>query len=167
MEEYRDIIEQLIRYSNVYAAVYSKEMHHGTDIPFSYAQIQVVEYLLENEDLNQNMNTIATRLGITNSTFSKLASRLVKKGLLQKYHAEGNRKDVIIRVTETGRRVYDEYSRHILKHHFSLMFEQARDIPREWLPHFARMLGAGLPREMPQRKETKPVLIPIDESKRD
>ena len=38
MGEYRDIVEQLIKYCNVYAAVYKKEEFMGTDIPISYAQ---------------------------------------------------------------------------------------------------------------------------------
>lgn len=55
MGEYRDIVEQLIKYCNVYAAVYKKEEFMGTDIPISYAQIQIIEYLLENEELHLNM----------------------------------------------------------------------------------------------------------------
>ncbi len=34
MGEYRDIVEQLIKYCNVYAAVYKKEEFMGTDIRF-------------------------------------------------------------------------------------------------------------------------------------
>jgi DNA-binding MarR family transcriptional regulator len=65
-----------MRYCNIYAGVYKKEMTHGTNVSFSYAQIQVLEYLLENEELNQNMSCIATRLGITFSTFSKVVNKL-------------------------------------------------------------------------------------------
>lgn len=160
MGECRDIVEQLMKYCNVYASVYTKEMMHGSDIPFSFAQIQVVEYLLENEDMNQNMISIATRLGITYSTFSKLVSRLVKKGMLKKFHVQGNRKDVVVRVTPTGRRVYNEYAEYIVHCHFGKMFDAAKDIPREYLPHFARMLCAGLP-QTEAAEQDKPVLIPI------
>lgn len=160
MGEYRGLIEQLIQYCNLYAARYKKELPHGSDIPFSYAQIQVVEYLLENEDLNLNMHGIATRLGITDSTFSKLVSRLVEKELLQKYHIEGNRKDVVIRVTETGRRVYDDYVQFILKNHFQAMFDAAKSIPKGYIDQFTAMLGAGLQTgTKPNHK--KPRLVPV------
>ena len=72
MGEYRDIVEQLIKYCNVYAAVYKKEEFMGTDIQISYAQIQIIEYLLENEELHLNMKQLAAKLGITTSNFSKL-----------------------------------------------------------------------------------------------
>lgn len=109
MGEYRDIVEQLIKYCNVYAAVYKKEEFMGTDIPISYAQIQIIEYLLENEELHLNMKQLAAKLGITTSNFSKLVNKLESKGLLQKYHAANNRKEVIIQVTEYGKKVYADY----------------------------------------------------------
>lgn len=161
MGEYREVIEQLIKYCNIYAAVYHRELPHGTDTQFSFAQIQVVEYLLENEDLNQNMHAIASRLGITDSTFSKLVSRLVKKNMLQKFHVEGNRKNIIIRVTEEGKRVYADYVRYIVKHHFGPMFQAGSTIPREALPDVAAMLGAGLPGTIAQPAGAGQKLIPL------
>ena len=41
MGEYRDIVEQLIKYCNVYAAVYKKEEFMGTDIPLSLIHISL------------------------------------------------------------------------------------------------------------------------------
>lgn len=139
MGEYRDIVEQLIKYCNVYAAVYKKEEFMGTDIPISYAQIQIIEYLLENEELHLNMKQLAAKLGITTSNFSKLVNKLESKGLLQKYHAANNRKEVIIQVTEYGKKVYADYSEYIYRNHFKQMFEAAKDIPKEYLPLFAGM----------------------------
>ncbi len=164
MGEYRDVLEQLIKYCNVYASIYNKEILRAEDVSFSFAQIQVVEYLLENEELNQNMMTIAARLGITSSTFSKLVARLVKKGMLKKFHMQGNRKDIVVRVTPMGQRVYDAYAARVVERHFGRMFGAAKDIPREYLPLFAQMLGAGLPRvvETPADEE-KRVLIPVRE----
>ena len=45
MGEYREFVEQLIKYCNYYAASYKKERCYGTEIPISFAQIQIVEYL--------------------------------------------------------------------------------------------------------------------------
>ena len=72
MGENREIVEALIRYCNIYASVYRTEKmtYHG--ITYSYAQIQVLEYLLENEERNENMSAIALRLGITRSTLYAL-----------------------------------------------------------------------------------------------
>ena len=109
-------------------------------IPRTYAQIQIIEYLLENEELHLNMKQLAAKLGITTSNFSKLVNKLESKGLLQKYHAANNRKEVIIQVTEYGKKVYADYSEYIYRNHFKQMFEAAKDIPKEYLPLFAGML---------------------------
>ena len=65
MGEHRDVVEALIHYCNIYAGVYRIEKMEFLGITYSYAQIQVLEYLLENEERNENMSSIAHRLGIT------------------------------------------------------------------------------------------------------
>jgi len=162
MGDYRCIVEKLIKYCNVYASVYNREMDYGAEVEFSFSQIQVVEYLLENEDMHQNMSEIASRLGITLSTFSKLVNRLVKKGFLEKFHTTDNHKAVIVRVTDFGREVYLQYSTVILKYHFSKMFQTADEIPKEYIPKIAEMLDAGI--LLPENTVCKkpPVLIPIE-----
>ena len=159
MGEYRDVVESLIRYCNVYASVYKKEKSYGTEVEFSFSQIQVLEYLLENEEMNQNMSCIATRLGITFSTFSKVVNKLESKGLLEKYYLEGNKKNIVIRVSDLGRKVYQTYSEEILKNHFAVMFDILKDIPKEYLPVFAKALGKKFDCAEPEA-EKKPVLIP-------
>lgn len=93
MGKNRAFVEKFIRYANTYAAVYKKEALYGTDIPISFEQVQVLEYLLENEQLNQNMSMIASRLGITPSNFTRIVNKLSGKNLLEKYYVEGNRKN--------------------------------------------------------------------------
>ena len=90
--EYREVVEALIRYCNIYAAAYKLEKMEFRGVTYSYAQIQVLEYLLENEDGDENMSAVAGRLGITRSNFTKIAGRLVQKGLLEKRYMPGSRK---------------------------------------------------------------------------
>lgn len=161
MGEYRDVLEKLIHYCNVYAAVYKKEMPPIEGVSFSLSQIQVVEYLLENEELNQNMSTIALRLGITFSTFSKMVNKLEEKGLLEKFYLEGNKKNIVIHVSDLGKRVYAAYVNSIMEHHFGHMFEVLQQIPHESLELFAKALANPFPDlENAESAEDKPVLIP-------
>ena len=141
--EYRDIIEKLIRFSNEYSGVLHKKQFLGTDVAISYAQIQVVEYILENESLMQNMSRIAYRLGISYSTFSKLANSLVEMGLLQKFNISGNRKDIIIQATEYGKEQYIKYSIFTNETWFKRIAEAGEAIPKEYLPHVTAMLDAA------------------------
>ena len=160
MGEYREVVEKLIHYCNVYAADYKREMHCSCGVEYSHAQIQVVEYLLENEDLNENMSSIATRLGITFSTFSKMVNKLEQKGLLEKFFLEGNKKNIVVRVSALGRQVYEDYARMMLESHYAPMFEKLQMIPAEYREMFAQALAepfAGASSE----EESAPVLIQV------
>lgn len=163
MGDYRELLEKLIHYCNQYANSYKEEQDYGLAEPFSFAQIQVLEYLLENEELNQNMSTISTRLGVSLSAFSKMVNRLVSKGLLEKYYIEGNRKNIVVRVSPKGRELYSAYAKRILEAHFSHMFDVLKGIPPEYVAQFARALERPFSvyrQEQPAEKE--PVLIPCD-----
>ncbi len=160
MGKNRFFVEKMIQFANMYAAVYKKEELYGTEIPISFEQVQVLEYLLENEQLNQNMAMIAQRLGITPSNFTRIVNKLVKKGLLEKYYMEGNRKNIIIRVTDSGRELYQTYSRYISENIFSGLFEASEEISEEVL----HKIGEGMDRSLRKQKEQgqKTRLIPVE-----
>jgi len=145
MGENREVVEALIHYCNIYAGVYRIEKMHFRGITYSYAQIQVLEYLLENEERNENMSLIAQRLGITRSNFTKIVTRLCKKGLVEKVRVPGSRRDLNVIVNELGRELYEDYSKGILKRHFEPMFRdleklspEARSCVRDALFHAMR-----------------------------
>lgn len=159
MGEYRDVVEKLIHYCNVYASIYKKECITKTGVTFSFSQIQVLEYLLENEERNENMSIIAARLGIALSSFSKLVSALEKKGLLEKFNLEGNKKNIVVRATAKGKEVYAAYSEEVYRNHFSHMFEILDQLPRECLPIVAEALAQPM-RHRTYSMPATPVLIP-------
>ena len=132
MEKYRGVVEALIHYCNIYAAAYRTEKMEFLGVTYSYAQIQVLEYLLENEERNENMSSIAARLGITRSNFTKIVNRLVAKGLVEKEHISGTRKDLKLTVNALGRELYDAYSQEILRWHFSPMFHELDHVPDKY-----------------------------------
>ena len=176
MGEYRNLVEKMIKYGNSYAAHWQKERYYGSEILFSASQLQTMEYILESEDKHQSMAEIAARLGVPPSTFSKNVKRMVEKGLLEKYHLEGNRKTVIVKVSPLGRKTYETYSRFILKYRFQHLFDMIDEIPPEWREKMADLVEAWAtyaPRPQnaeeertwdsrPHEKEEKKVLIRIE-----
>lgn len=157
MGEYREVVEALIHYCNIYAAAYKVEKMSYQGVSYSYAQIQVLEYLLENEERNENMSAIAARLGITRSNFTKIVNRLVAKGLLEKDYMPGSRKELKLTVNALGRELYDDYSQDILRWHFSPMFRQLDKISPEDYPVirdalFAAMRGSSFLEEAESRR---------------
>ena len=157
MGKYRNIVEKCIRYGNVYASAYKKEYHVDSDLSFTPAQVQVLEYILENEEKNESMGQIAARLGISQSAFSKNVQKMTEKGLLEKYHFENNRKTVIVKPTEKGRKAYEHYSEYIYRQIFQKMFTELDAIPFEYVERFAHILdmAAG-----PAPECRDPALIP-------
>ena len=140
MGEYRDVVEALIHYCNIYAGVYRTEKMHYKGISYSYSQIQVLEYLLENEERGENMSAIANRLGITRSHFTKLIQRLSKKGLVDKSRMPGSKRDVSVTVNAFGRALYEDYSQRILAGHFSAMFNALKQLTPEARVHVQNAL---------------------------
>ena len=140
MGEYRDVVESLIHYCNIYANVYRHEHMVFQDVTYSYSQIQVLEYLLENEERQENMSAIAFRLGISRSAFTKIVNRLEAKGLVDKAYMQGSRKELIVTVNEFGKALYDDYAKEILNSHFQPMFAQLGKIPRDYYPNLSAAL---------------------------
>ena len=149
MGEYRELVEALIHYCNIYAAVYKTEKMEYDGIKYSYSHDP-------REDQRQNMSCIASRLGITRSNFSKIVSRLQKKGLVDKVSRPGSRKEILVTVLPLGRELYADYSRDILRWHFSPMFDKLasvssadRDAFRDAL--FAAMGGSSYVRGIEEK----------------
>lgn len=149
MGEYRDILESLIYYCNVYYSSYKPEVFEYKGVNYSFSLIQVVEYLIENEERGENMNSIAVRLGISRSNFTKIVKRLEEKGLVEKQLKDGNQKDVILQVSAFGRELYEHYSKIVLEQHFAKMFAEFDKIPREYIDAFSK----GLRNALPERKK--------------
>lgn len=137
---YRPLVESIIFFANDYAGTYNKEFVRTANGTVSYEQIQVVEYLLENEELQLNMRGVAERLGKSPSQFTKLVSKLTDKGLLEKYHAPDNRKNVIVLVSDQGRRVYDEYVTKYAIPIFQEFFNLGDELSDEQLADMTRMM---------------------------
>ncbi len=163
MGKYRDFVEKLVRYGNSYAQAYKVESNYTDEIPYSAAQLQVMEYILENEEKNQNMAEIAGRLGITPSAFSKNVKKMVEKGLLEKYHTSINKKDVIIKVSPMGRQVYQKYTEFAYQRLYKELFEILDTIPEEYVSKFSKVLELSAEQTQLKRlREKDIVFIKID-----
>lgn len=137
--EYRDLVEALICFANNYISIHNQEFI-GEDCKLSFSQIQIVEYLLENEEHNQKMSDVAKRIGISASSFTKLGNKLVDKGVLQKYHLQGNKKNIILQVTEKGKKIYNDYAKNIGSEVFKEFLEIGTQLSHEEQVLFTKMI---------------------------
>lgn len=138
MQQHRSLIAKLIRFANAYTVMYNKSVDMGTPINISAAQIQTLEYIMENE--NAKMSEIAEKLGVTRGTFSKNAMQLQEKGLIKKYRRDDNKKEIYLFATDFGRQVYEQYTSFVYENWYHKMFEIADEVPDEYLKKFEEML---------------------------
>ncbi len=137
---HENFISMLMRFGNAYALNYNTERDLGLGVSFSASEVQTIEYILKNEDRYPKMAEIAAGMDIPASTFSKNIARMVEKGLLEKFHMSNNRKEIILRVSEYGREVYEKYCRFIMTEVYAQAFEMLDSMPAEYEETAARAI---------------------------
>lgn len=140
MGEYRSFLEALIHYCNIYCGAYTVEAFEYKGVKYSFAIIQVLEYLIENEERKENMSSIANRLGISRSHFTKLVKKIQDKGLVDKVCKGNSKKELNLVVTDFGHEFYEHYSALVVEGHFSKMFACLDQIP----PEYIKLVEQGL-----------------------
>jgi len=58
-----------------------------------------------------NVTGVSLAMKMTRGGITKLSSKLVKKGYIEKHSIEGNKKEVHLKLTEDGRRVYIKHEK--------------------------------------------------------
>lgn len=109
MGKYHDLVYAMVSMGNAYSQLANVEIF-GNEIKMTPTQLQLMGYIIESEELNQNMARIAERFSFTKSNFSKMIKQLEKKGLIEKFHTAGNSKNVIIRASDLGKALYEAYT---------------------------------------------------------
>ena len=138
--ENRDVIEAIFYFSNTYAGYYRTPFKITEDIALSAAEIQVLEYLLENEEIQMNMAEIAHRLGVTPSRFTQITNKLSDMKLVEKYYQEGNKKNVIVLVSKKGKEVYHAYFSSLQEKWAEPVLKRLDAIPEEYKAEFAKVM---------------------------
>ncbi|WP_413376797.1 MarR family transcriptional regulator [Alkalihalobacillus sp. 1P02AB] len=165
MGNHRALIEKIIKYGNAYSNTYKRQFAYGTDVLLSASQVQTLEYIIEAEDKDEKMSEMAERLGVSRSAFSKNAKNLTEKGLLEKYHLSGNRKDIYIKPSTKGYEVYQQYTEFVRQECFDEMFWIADQIPESSKEHFIALLDCFSDTliHFSSKKQTPKKWIKIDE----
>ena len=125
MGRYRELMAVLVKHTNLVQRVAGVRNDLGDGIQLSNLEWQVFEYVLEHEQDDACMNLISERLGIPQSTFSKIGKRLCACGLVEKYQMEGNRKNILLRPAPGAREFYRQHTAQGL---FGCFFDQLSPI---------------------------------------
>ncbi len=165
MEPYRDIIHNFYRSANGYSQICKNEFF-GDPVKFSPYEIQIIEHIMENDDQHRNMKWYADQLGLNQATYSKYVQKLVKKGLIEKYHTSENKKNIILKVSALGLKEYKSYSKFVEKVWFHELFELLDSVsPKELelIKETFAILGKWHTEKLSDKDSAPVELIRIDE----
>lgn len=153
MGRYRGLVASLVRHGNVAIRTQTNKKNIGGNIWLNDQQWQILEYLIENRDKIFNMNDVSYRLDIPQSTFSKTIKLLCEKGLVEKYQAVNNRKNIILRPTDYGLKLYDDFSIKDVEKDFKEFFSALESVSDKDLQAVARAIELLDNNILPDRRE--------------
>ena len=84
MGRYRPLVAALVKHTNVVQRASVRTVRLSDELRLTVQEWQVFEYVLEHQDDDACMNHISERLGIPQSTFSKIIKCLCERGLVDK-----------------------------------------------------------------------------------
>ena len=117
----RKVIKLLMKYMNIFSH-YDKKIPSNSNISLNAQQWQTLECIIEFEDENRNMFFMANQIGVPKSTFSKNVKLLVDFGLVDRYRQSDNRKDIILKPSDKGRKYYKTHSEIVFKKGWKIPF---------------------------------------------
>ena len=153
MGRYRELVEALVLHGNVVMRTQGVVTDIGEGILLKPQQWQILEYIVNNKDKIFNMIDISYRLNIPQSTFSKTVKLLHEYGLVEKYQAVNNRKNIFLRPTEKGLRIYKSHTENRVRPFFQGFFEALRDVSDDDLHAISKAMETLDNEMIPERKE--------------
>lgn len=72
---------------------------------YKSSEVHCIEFIEKNAD--SNVTKLAEFFYMTNGAISKMAKKLIKKGLIESYQKPDNKKEIYFRLTEQGKVVYN------------------------------------------------------------
>lgn len=141
MGRYRPLVAALVQHVNMISKLNEEfRIEIGDGISIDRLSWQIIEYFVEHSDNTYNMIDISTKLGIPQSSFSKKVKQLKEYGFLDRFIAEGNKKEIFIRPTEKAIRFYKQNTLDHVSKHFFPFFEKLDRFSDEEIVAFTEAL---------------------------
>ena len=166
MGRYRSLVAALVQHGNLAGKNVGKKNDIGDGIMLSAQEWQILEHILEYHDETCNMVTMSNRLGVPQSSFSRAVKVLCSAGLVDKYQAVNNRKNIILKPTEYGCRLYERNAARLLQEQFRPFFDMLEPISDEDLNTVIRAIEyLNVSMDPDLQAGASPQLIKIEQQK--
>ena len=107
---FTEIPEQFERIFNKYNALQESPLDYGCGEDLYPSEVHAVEAIGKHPEVH--MAEMARILGVTRGAVQQTVGRLVKKGLVEKFMDEGDRKKVYLELTAKGNAAFDGHERY-------------------------------------------------------
>lgn len=101
MKKYNEILGKIINLTNVMNKMSKTPRDYGVGFMLYPSEIHTIEAIAAHEQINANV--LSKVLGITNGAITQMTNKLIKKGLVEKYKMDNNKKEVYFKLTELGK----------------------------------------------------------------
>lgn len=100
MKMNNNILEKIICLSNKISQNNKSANRYDTNHVLYTSEIHMIEAI--DNYKNVNASKLAATMGITNGAVNQVAKKLIKKGLIEPYKMDDNKKDIYYRLTNQG-----------------------------------------------------------------
>ncbi len=162
MGRYRPLVAALVLHANIVNKGISERNDIGDGIMLNPQEWQSLEFIIEHNDSFFSMIEISRRLGIPQSTFSRIVKTLQENRLIAKYQVAGNRKNIVLRPTDYGVKLYRNRVERSSGTRFRKFFAELEPLSDEDIKTFTSALN-HLTMDLPSARESQDVrLIEIE-----
>lgn len=156
----RELVAALILHGNIAIRAQSNMLEIGDGIRLKHQQWEIFEYIVEHRDRGLSMIESSYHLSVPPSTFSKTAKLLCEYGLVEKHRADNNRKNIFLRPTDRGLRLYEEVTpAHVLPN-LQRFFDTLETVSDDDLRTFVRAIKILDDMILPERQKEEALLLP-------
>ena len=108
MKQRKKMLESFFRLSRKFLEAMKQPNKFGTDTLLYSSEIHTLEMIGKHPGIT--VTELAERQGISKSALPKLIHKLIQKGLVYRYQETGNKKNILLELTDNGRTA--------VQHHF-------------------------------------------------
>lgn len=124
----RELMELFIRVVSKYNALEKYPMKYGTKHKFYHTERHMLDMFGANPDMN--ITELALKNAVTKGAISQVVSKLEEKGAVRRYKEAGNEKEVLIRLTDKGKEIYERHQA-VNDETVSALFAELRKHPND------------------------------------
>lgn len=114
----------------------------------SSSEVHCIEYIEKNAD--SNVTKLAEAFYMTRGAISKMTKKLIKKGVIESYQKPDNKKEILYRLTEKGKDIYNVHE-GLHKEFYArdkAIFDEITDEQLDGMLRFAEKYGLHLDSEI-------------------